>query len=78
MTSVANAVETLRLVTSKEPIAGLAQAFSRAGYELALVGGPVRDAFLGREVNDLDFTTSARPDQIEKIVAPLAKATWGR
>ncbi len=76
MTSVANAVETLRLVTSKEPIAGLAQAFSRAGYELALVGGPVRDAFLGREVNDLDFTTSARPDHIEKIVAPLAKATW--
>jgi poly(A) polymerase len=26
-----------------------------------LVGGPVRDAFLGREVHDLDFTTSARP-----------------
>ena len=54
----------------------LAEAFSRAGFELALVGGPVRDAFLGRSVNDLDFTTSASPDQIEKVVAPLAEAIW--
>ena len=76
MSSVAKAVETLRLVTSEEPIRGLAQAFADAGFELALVGGPVRDAFLGRAVHDLDFTTSARPDEIEKIVAPLAQATW--
>jgi len=76
MSSVAKAVETLRLVTSEEPIRGLAQAFADAGFELALVGGPVRDAFLGRAVHDLDFTTSARPDEIEKIVTPLAQATW--
>jgi poly(A) polymerase len=31
---------------------------------------------LGRELNDLDFTTSARPDEIEKIIAPLATAVW--
>jgi poly(A) polymerase len=76
MSSVAKAVETLRLVTSEEPIKGLAQAFHEAGFELALVGGPVRDAFLGRAVHDLDFTTSATPDQIEKLVKPLADATW--
>ena len=76
MSSVAKAVETLRLVTSQEPIKGLSEAFAQAGYELALVGGPVRDAFLGRPVHDLDFTTSARPDEIERIVKPLAQATW--
>jgi poly(A) polymerase len=76
MSSVAKAVETLRLVTSEEPIKGLAKAFAEGGFELALVGGPVRDAFLGRAVHDLDFTTSATPDQIEKLVKPLADATW--
>jgi poly(A) polymerase len=76
MSSVANAVEKLRSVTGQEPILGLAHAFVAAGHELALVGGPVRDAFLGREVNDLDFTTSARPDEIEKIVGPLSTAVW--
>ena len=76
MSSVANAVEKLRLVTSKQPISGLAKAFVEAGHELALVGGPVRDAFLGREINDLDFTTTAPPDEIEKIVGPLSTAVW--
>ena len=76
MSSVAKAVETLRLVTSEEPIKGLAEAFAAASFELALVGGPVRDAFLGRTVHDLDFTTSATPDQIEKLVKPLADAIW--
>ncbi|MDP4971965.1 MAG: CCA tRNA nucleotidyltransferase, partial [Pontimonas sp.] len=76
MSSVAKAVETLRLVTSEEPIKGLAEAFAVAGFELALVGGPVRDAFLGRTVHDLDFTTSATPDEIEKLVKPLADAIW--
>jgi len=57
-------------------VSTLAEAFASAGHELALVGGPVRDAFLGRDVNDLDFTTSATPDQIEALVRPLADAVW--
>ncbi|WP_258066827.1 CCA tRNA nucleotidyltransferase, partial [Rathayibacter sp. AY2B7] len=54
----------------------LAEAFAAQGHELALVGGPVRDAFLGHGVHDLDFTTSARPDDIVRIVAPIAEAHW--
>ncbi len=76
MSSVAEAVEKLRELVAREPIKTLAEAFQNAGFELALVGGPVRDAFLGREVHDFDFTTSARPDEIEKLVRPLAKAVW--
>jgi poly(A) polymerase len=76
MSSVVEAVEKLRQLVATEPIRGLAEAFDAAGFELALVGGPVRDAFLGREVHDLDFTTSATPEQIEKLVSPLAQAVW--
>ena len=76
MTRVAEAIDTLQGVLGRPPVSTLAEAFASAGYELALVGGPVRDAFLGREVNDLDFTTSATPDQIEALVRPLADAVW--
>jgi len=51
-------------------------AFSAAGHELALVGGPVRDAFLGRPITDLDLTTDARPERTLEIVGPLAATTW--
>jgi poly(A) polymerase len=43
---------------------------------LALVGGPVRDAFLGRRAPDLDFTTTATPDQILEIIHGLVDAHW--
>jgi len=76
MESVAAAVSRLRELASAEPLATLAARFTAAGHELALVGGPVRDAFLGRPVNDLDLTTSARPDDIIRIVRPVADAHW--
>jgi poly(A) polymerase len=50
--------------------------FVDAGHEIALVGGPVRDAFLGRVSPDLDFTTSASPEQTHKILAGWADANW--
>lgn len=54
----------------------LADEFASAGHEFYLVGGPVRDALLGRRSSDLDFTTSARPDAIEAILRQLTPAIW--
>jgi len=54
----------------------LAAAFKAAGFKLALVGGPVRDAILGRLGNDLDFTTNANPKECEKILNKWADSVW--
>jgi poly(A) polymerase len=54
----------------------LGERFRAAGHELALVGGPVRDAMLGRQHNDLDFTTSARPEETEALLKGWADAIW--
>ncbi|MFN8196570.1 MAG: CCA tRNA nucleotidyltransferase [Nocardioidaceae bacterium] len=54
----------------------LGDLFDGAGETLALVGGPVRDAMLGRLQNDLDFTTSARPEVTERLLSGWADALW--
>ncbi|WP_375546672.1 CCA tRNA nucleotidyltransferase [Streptomyces gossypii] len=54
----------------------LARRFQRAGHSLALVGGSVRDALLGRLGNDLDFTTDAHPADVLELVRPWADAVW--
>jgi poly(A) polymerase len=66
----------LRELSESSPVAPLAAAFKAAGFELALVGGPVRDAFLGRPAKDLDFTTNATPDEILVVLRTLTKSTW--
>ncbi len=76
MESVAEAIARLRELAAGAETSLLAERFAAAGHEFALVGGPVRDAFLGREVTDLDFTTDADPDQILAIVEPVADAHW--
>ncbi|MEE0954351.1 MAG: HD domain-containing protein [Eubacterium sp.] len=38
-----------------------------ADYEAYAVGGCIRDSILGREPNDWDITTSARPEEVKKI-----------
>ena len=50
--------------------------FALAGRNLFLVGGSVRDAVLGRLTTDLDFTTDARPAEMQHIVRPWADAMW--
>jgi poly(A) polymerase len=76
MQSVADSLARLGDLADSATVSRLARAFADAGFELALVGGPVRDALLGRPVNDLDFTTNARPDDILRVVKPLADAHW--
>jgi len=55
---------------------GLGRRFREAGEELALVGGSVRDAMLGRRQNDLDFATSARPVRTEELLTGWADTIW--
>jgi poly(A) polymerase len=63
-----------------EETADLAALFNGAGHRLYLVGGVVRDAILHRlgDDKDLDFTTDARPDEIEALLssAPFVTAVW--
>ena len=56
----------------------LGAAFDAAGHELYLVGGSVRDSLLDRltDYSDLDFTTDARPEQIQHVVQGWADAIW--
>ncbi|WP_434742212.1 CCA tRNA nucleotidyltransferase [Micromonospora sp. SH-82] len=69
-----NAVAELLRVS---PVADeLGRRFARAGHELHLVGGSVRDALLGRLGDDLDFCTDAHPDQTLKIVRGWAESVW--
>ena len=65
-----------QLAPTLDVLRDLGQRFAEAGHELSLVGGPVRDAFLGRTPPDLDFTTSARPEETERLLATWGSATW--
>lgn len=56
--------------------ADLGRLFAREGHELALVGGPVRDVFLGNRPGDLDLTTDATPEEVLRVVGPWADKTW--
>jgi poly(A) polymerase len=56
------------LFESRSVPAELGARFAEAGHGLYLVGGSVRDAILGREHDDLDFATDARPEQIRELL----------
>jgi len=54
----------------------LGRLFASHGHELALVGGPVRDVFLGRTPGDLDLTTDATPARVLEIINDWADQFW--
>lgn len=76
MQTVAEALANLEKSTDSPLFTKLGNRFAEAGHELALVGGPVRDAFLGRKAPDLDFASSATPDEILAIIKPIVDAHW--
>ena len=57
----------------------LTKQFLTANKSLYLVGGIVRDLLLNGDTTtnvDLDLTTDALPDEIKRIVAPIATNLW--
>ena len=63
--------------TAIPPVAlEVGKRFAAAGFELALVGGWVRDAVMGRGNADLDFTTNATPEQVLEVLSGWAETTW--
>ena len=69
-----NAVSELLRIS--KVIGDLGSRFDAAGHRLYLVGGSVRDAMLGGLGHDLDFTTSAHPDETHAILRDFTPATW--
>jgi poly(A) polymerase len=64
------------LLEPNSPIRRLADRFADNGNEFYLVGGPVRDAALGRARRDLDFATDANPERTHDIIKPIARSVW--
>lgn len=69
-------LDLAQLLDEGSPLLGLAESFRAQSHELYLVGGSVRDAWLRRPHDDLDFATDATPDETKKIVRPLASSVW--
>ena len=65
-----------RLLAQRPVLLEIGHRFADAGFEVDLVGGSVRDAILDREVQDLDFATDARPEQVSALVSGWADAIW--
>src|SRR5277367_5273678 len=56
-----------RSMTFRETATEIARRLQNAGHSAYWVGGCVRDSLLGREPDDYDVATSARPEQIEAL-----------
>jgi poly(A) polymerase len=64
------------LIPLRPLLEDLGSRFAGAGHRLALVGGPVRDALLGRRSLDLDFTTDALPDETARLLQAWGDTHW--
>lgn len=70
------ATAAVTLNRHQKMLSELGALFDSAGFDLYLVGGTVRDALLGKVGTDLDFTTDARPEQVQELVTGWAEAIW--
>jgi poly(A) polymerase len=79
-TSENNSTASTRILSalgeSADLLKELGEKFSKNGFEISLVGGPVRDAVLGKLVKDLDLTTNAKPEEIQKCLKDWADSIW--
>ena len=79
-TSENNSTASNRILNALGPSATilkeLGELFFKNGFEISLVGGPVRDAVLGKTVKDLDLTTNAKPEEIQKTLKNWADSIW--
>ncbi|MDQ3984989.1 MAG: CCA tRNA nucleotidyltransferase [Actinomycetota bacterium] len=66
------------LLSPDSPIQRLADEYERAGHQLYLVGGAVRDALLrrSRSTPEFDFASDAEPEETRRLVEPFARAIW--
>lgn len=66
---IIQSVEKAKLKNIKKPedVIYILQRLNDAGYSAYVVGGCVRDASMMRTPHDWDITTSATPDQVEKV-----------
>lgn len=55
------------IINLPEKVKHIIEKITSAGYEAYAVGGCIRDSILGREPNDWDITTSARPQQVKEL-----------
>src|ERR1700744_6037546 len=73
---LSQAAAALLRANTPPTVTELGELFTAAGQELALVGGPVRDVFLGGRPADLDLTTDAVPERGLEIIHHGADKTW--
>jgi poly(A) polymerase len=66
----------VKSVAIPQPLACLGERFTEAGHELHLVGGFVRDALSGSPGKDVDATSGARPEEIKRLLRPVADHLW--
>ena len=62
-----NPIIDLKDFNIPQEVIDVSKTLKKAGFESFVVGGCVRDLFIGRDPNDWDLTTNAHPDQIQNL-----------